>query len=458
MERRLEAPVDPRVLVAIETLGAAGHEAWVVGGAVRDLLLGRPIREWDLATEARAEEVARLFPRVIATGLQHGTVTVLVDGLPLEVTTYRGAGAYAGGQPRDVPTVGTIEEDLAYRDLTVNAMAWDPRFGRLLDPFGGERHLRERRICAVGSARERFEEDPLRPLRAVRFASVLGFRLERETRRAIPPLVPRFARVAVERVRHELERIVLGPRPRYGIELMRRTGLLAPVVPELLEGLGMRQNRFHRYDVYHHMLRAMEAAPPILPVRLAALLHDLDKPRTAAPSKRAPGEVTFYNHEVGGAERAKRILRRLRFSNRVVEEVALLVREHQFVYSDEWSDAAVRRMMARVGRENLPHLLAVREADIRGRGRFVDQGLREVEALARRIAALQERELALRISDLALGGREVMEILGEGPSPRIGAAMRHLLGRVLEDPSRNTPERLREELLAWREGAAAGSR
>jgi len=454
MERLSPAAAEPRLLEVLRTLRDAGHEAWVVGGAVRDLLLGREVHEWDLACSARAEQVVRLFPRVIATGLQHGTVTVLHERLPVEVTTYRGAGAYAGGQPREVESVGTIEEDLVHRDLTINALAWDPLGGRFLDPTGGVEDLRCKRVRAAGDPTARFDEDPLRTLRAVRFASVLGFRLERSTRRAIPPFLPRFAAVAVERVRNELEKMLVGPHPRYGIELMRRTGLLAHVVPELLEGFGMRQNRWHRYDVYHHALRSLDAAPPRLAVRLAALLHDVDKPRCAAPSPKEPGAHTFYNHEVSGAERAKEILLRLRFPTRLAEEVALLVREHQFVYTDDWSDGAVRRMLARVGRERIDDLLAVREADVRGRGRYVEEGLENVRALRERVRRLEEKELALDVKDLALGGREVMEALGEGPSPRIGAAMRWLLGQVLENPSVNTPEGLRALLQRW-EGEGA---
>jgi putative nucleotidyltransferase with HDIG domain len=215
----------------------------------------------------------------------------------------------------------------------------------------------------------------------------------------------------------------------------------------------MRQNRWHRYDVYHHVLRSVDAAPPRLAVRLAALLHDIDKPRTAAPSLKAPGETTFYNHEVSGAGRAKEILQRLRFPGRLCDEVTLLVREHQFVYADDWSDGAVRRMLSRVGRASIDDLLAVREADIRGRGFYLEEGLENVRALERRVRTLEEKELALDVKDLALGGRDVMEALGEGPSPRIGEAMRWLLARVLDEPACNTPEGLRALLAEWKNAA-----
>lgn len=425
----------PELEAILRRLRGAGHEAWLVGGAVRDLLLGRALHEYDLATDARAEEVAALFPKVVETGVAHGTVTVVQGGLPVEVTTFRGV------EP-------TIEADLARRDLTVNAMAFDPIDGRFLDPHGGRTDLQRCLVRTVGDPAARFDEDPLRTMRAVRFASVLGFRLDRSTRHAIRPFFDRFARVAVERIRSELSKILVGDHPRYGIELLRRTGLLRGVVPELLEGFGLRQNRWHRYDVYHHVLRAVDAAPPVLVVRLATLLHDIDKPRSAAPSAKGEGDLSFHGHELSGADRAKEICERLRYPTKVCEEVALLVREHQFVYSDAWSDGAVRRVMARVG-PALDHLLALREADVRGRGWTVEEGLENARALEARVRALQQKALALTIKDLAIGGRDVMDALGIGPSPVVGEAMGMLLGAVLEDPARNTREELLALLARW---------
>lgn len=438
------APPEP-LLKIFRRLQQRGHEAWLVGGAVRDLLLGLEPAEFDIATSARPEEVVSAFGRVIETGLAHGTVTVVEDGLACELTSYRAGRAYAeeGGA-----FVSSIEEDLAMRDFTVNAMAFDLLALRFLDPHGGGADLSERCIRAVGDPRARFEEDPLRPMRAARFAARFGFRIDRATRRAMPDFIDAFQGVAAERIGAELEKILLSEHPRYGIEILRRTGYLAVFLPELLEGLGLRQNRWHRYDVYHHTLRALDAAPPDLVVRLAVLLHDIDKPRTVAPSAKAPGENTFYGHEVSGAERAKEICRRLRFSGRVAEEVALLVREHQFIYTEEWKDAAVRRMLARVG-PSFERLLEVRRADILGHDRHVEESLENLRALERRARSLMEEKPALQIRDLAIGGREVMDALDIGPSPEVGAALRYLLDAVLEDPSRNQRETLLE-LLAER--------
>jgi putative nucleotidyltransferase with HDIG domain len=285
-------------------------------------------------------------------------------------------------------------------------------------------------------------------MRACRFVAVLGFRMELQTRKAIPSFVQRFRGVAVERVQSELSKLLCGPYARHGIDLLRKTGLLEAIVPELIEGVGLRQNRWHRYDVYHHVLRSVEAARADLVVRLAALLHDIDKPRTAAPSRRDPAENSFYGHELSGASRAKEILERLRYPQRVCAEVALLVREHQFAYSEEWTDAAVRRMLARVG-DSLDRLLAVREADLRGHGVFVEDSLANLDALERRARGLLSQKPALTPKDLAIDGAEVMRVLGIGPSPKVGAAMRHLLDQVIEQPSRNNADELRTLLRDW---------
>lgn len=438
----------------LRRLRERGHEAWIVGGAVRDLVLGKAPAEFDVTTSARPDEVVATFDRVVETGLAHGTVTVVEEGLACEVTTYRAGRAYAeeGGA-----FVGTIEEDLAMRDFTVNAMAFDPLAGRFLDPYGGIEDLRAKKIRAVGSPEARFAEDPLRPMRAARFAARFGFCIDRETRRAMSAFVEEFRnRVAPERVGAELAKLLVSPHPRYGIEILRRSGHLEVFLPELLGGLGLRQNRWHRYDVYHHVLRALDAAAPDLVVRLAVLLHDIDKPTTVAPSTKWPGENTFYGHEVSGARRAKAICQRLRFSGRIADEVQLLVREHQFVYTEEWSDAAVRRMLARVG-DSFDRLLEVRRADILGHGRNEEELLANLHALERRARALLESRPALRIRDLAVDGRDVMRELGIGPSPRVGEALRYLLEQVLEDPSRNDRETLLRLLEEWGE-AADGSK
>lgn len=433
--RRSYAPVLP----LLGKLRESGHEAWLVGGGVRDLLLGRAVKDWDIATSATPEEVMSLWPSA-PTGIKHGTVTAILPGQTVEITTFRTEGPYSDGRRPDwVRPASRLEDDLARRDFTVNAIAFDPESEELRDPEGGVADLAARRLRTVGDPDVRFGEDGLRPLRGIRFAAVLEFTLEEETRAAMRRARDVVARVARERVRDELMKLLAAPRPSVGIELLRETGLLELLVPELLEGVGMEQNRWHAYDVYEHSLRSLDAAPADRPlVRLAALLHDVGKPRTRVVVN---GEGTFHRHEQVGEELTDRILERLRFSGSERETVARLVREHLFHYTPDWSDASVRRFLRRVGSENLEDLFALREADDAAHGTGLDSRAGLLD-LKRRIATTRERAEALRVEDLAVSGREVMALLGLPPGPRVGEVLRRLLEQVLEDPSRNTQETL----------------
>jgi tRNA nucleotidyltransferase (CCA-adding enzyme) len=448
--------VPPHIAGVCRALRAAGHEAWLVGGAVRDLLAGRGAHDFDVATSAPPDDVTRVFgrKRVIPTGEKHGTVTVLVDGTPsgvrehVEVTTYRGEGAYSDGRrPDEVEFVRSLAEDLKRRDFTMNAIAYDPLDDRVADPFGGCHDLAVGLIRAVGDPLERFREDGLRALRAVRFAAQLGFALDPPTEAAIPRTIDVFRRVSAERVRDELVKILCAPRPSVGLELMRTSGLLAEVMPELLEGVGMAQNRFHAHDVWRHTLATVDATalespvgPPWI-VRLAALLHDVAKPRTAAPKDGAPGEHTFYRHETVGAQMADDIARRLKLSTAERAHLVNLVGNHMFWYSPEWTDGTVRRFIARVGAPALPDLFALREGDVRARGRGEDPAV-ELAELRARVAAQLAAAAALQVGDLAVGGADVMRVLGCPPGRIVGEVLRRLLERVLDDATLNTPERL----------------
>jgi tRNA nucleotidyltransferase/poly(A) polymerase len=428
---------------------------------VRDLLriaqgvLLAPPQDFDVATDAFPEEVQRLFPRTVPTGIAHGTVTVLADEThKVEVTTFRGEGPYLDGRrPSSVTFLGDIDGDLARRDFTVNAMAWDPLSGELRDPFGGAADLRRGLLRAVGNPLQRFREDGLRPMRAVRFACTLRLALDRRTERAIPQALDVWAKVAWERIREELTKLLVrGDPPSRGLRMLRRTGLLARVAPELLEGVRFEQNQYHAFDVFRHTLRAVDFAPPTLTVRLAALLHDVAKPRSAEPPE-PKGEHTFYRHEFIGEELAKELLLRLRYPTREVERVALLVREHNWYYRPDWNDATVRRTIARIGPEALPDLWALRRADLRARGRLVEEGLANQQELESRFDAELRRASALKVKDLAIGGDDVMTLLGLPPGPRVGKILTELLDRVLDDPQLNT----RETLLRLTSEIAAGS-
>jgi tRNA nucleotidyltransferase (CCA-adding enzyme) len=438
-------------------LRAAGHEAWLVGGAVRDLLAERrrAAADFDVASSAQPGEVARVFgrKRVIPTGEKHGTVTVLVTDAAgeqehVEVTTFRGEGAYSDGRrPDSVEFVRSLEEDLKRRDFTMNAIAYDPLADVVSDPFHGRDDLAAHLIRAVGDPLERFREDGLRAMRAVRFASQLGFAIDPPTEQAIARCLDVFRKVSSERVRDELEKILSSPRPSVGLELMRSTGLLGEIMPELLEGVGCTQNRFHAHDVWQHTLAAVDATAAISPVgppwivRMAALLHDVAKPRTAAPREDSPTEKTFFRHELVGAEMSDQILRRLKLSTRDRDHVVGLVKNHMFWYAPEWSDGTVRRFISRVGIEALDDLFALREGDVRARGRGEEPAV-EIAELKRRVAFELEQAAALKVSDLAIGGADVMRLLECRPGPIVGEVLRRLLERVLDDAQLNTYERL----------------
>jgi tRNA nucleotidyltransferase (CCA-adding enzyme) len=436
--------VPEEVMALLRGLRAAGKQAWLAGGAVRDLVRGKLAQDFDVATDALPEQVLKLFPKVIPTGAQHGTVTVVMGGHSVEVTTFRGEGPYLDGRrPSSVQFLGDIDGDLARRDFTVNAMAWDPIAGALRDPFGGQDDLRRCRLRAVGEPLDRFREDGLRPLRAVRFACTLRLALEPRTRRAISQSLDVFAKVAMERVREEFVKLLVrGQPPSRGLRLLLRTGLLERIAPELLESVGFAQNRYHAWDVWRHTLRAVDAAPADPVVRLAALLHDVAKPRTAAPKEGAPGEHSFWNHEHAGARLTVEMLTRLKLPKRDIERVALLVDEHNWYYRPEWSDATVRRMLARIGAEELPALWALRRADLLARGRYVEEGLANQAEAETRFAWEVERASALKITDLAIGGEDVMRELNVPPGRLIGQVLQRLLDRVLDDPELNTREGL----------------
>lgn len=431
---------------------AAGHELFLVGGTVRDLLLHpatvTAAGDLDFATSARPQELQGLFARTIPTGIQHGTLTVLFEGLTLEVTTYRADGAYTDGRhPDSVRFSDSIEEDLQRRDFTINAMALNLETMEVLDPFGGRTDLQNRVLRAVGDPLQRFREDGLRPLRACRFAGKLEFTIEENTFQAISPCLDVFRKVAVERVRDELFKIMEARCPSLALEAMRESGLLAEVLPELLEGFGVEQNDYHKYDVYYHNLYACDAAPADQPlVRFAALLHDIGKVQASRSAQRREPEAetpVFYNHELVGARQADRILRRLKFSNADREQITHLIKHHMFHYTSEWTDGAVRRLMRNVGLENLPALFALRRADRIGNGK--KQGpARSLDRLRSRIERIIEAENAITVRDLNINGHDLMETFHLQPGRLIGDILDYLLEAILDDPEKNEPAVLKE--------------
>jgi poly(A) polymerase/tRNA nucleotidyltransferase (CCA-adding enzyme) len=432
--------VPPGVLAIAAELRSAGGQAWIVGGAVRDLLLARPINDWDLATDLTPEVVASLFRRTVEIGIRFGTVRVLYRDADCEVTTFRRDGLYTDARrPDEVSFTHSLDEDLVRRDFTINALAWDPVDGRLEDPTGGQADLDARLIRAVGDPVERFTEDGLRLLRAVRFAAQLDFDLESGTYRALLLCAPRIERISPERVRLELDRLLQAPRPSAALAVLHETGLLRRVLPELAACYGVTQNAHHAYDVFHHTLAAVDAAPPTRRlVRLAALFHDAGKPRTRGEKL---GVTTFYAHQSAGRRLVDSAFRRLRYPNEDRERVGHLVQHHMFHYRPEWTDAAVRRFLREVGDEHLDDLFALRAADSAGNG--TRRGATpELDELRRRIAIEVERRSALTVRDLTVNGHDLMHELLIMPGPELGRILRALLEEVLDDPQRNKRETL----------------
>ncbi len=413
------------ILDVLRRLGGAGHRSWLVGGAVRDLLLHRrrEAADFDVATPATPEQVMALFARVVPTGIAHGTVTVLVGDEKIEVTTFRGEGEYLDGRrPNSVTFHTDLEADLARRDLTMNAMAFDPLAVEFRDPFGGREDMRRRRVRAVGVPEERFGEDGLRPMRAVRFAAQLGYELEPGTRAAIPATLAVVRKVAVERIATELEKLLVAPHAARGIALLRTSGLLGVIVPEV--AALPRTALAHAEAVLRHV-------PPQATPRFAALLHGL------------------------GAEAAQRLLVDLRYARRVSDEVGALLRSHACRAGDPPGalpiDAAeVRRWLSRVTPPRLDAQLALLSAEARSlpthRRAAAGREVKKVQAAARGVLATAP---PLSTQALALDGRAVVALLGGNPGPHVGEALRHLLDRVLADPSANTPEALSAELTRW---------
>lgn len=412
----------------------AGHELYVVGGAVRDRLRNDPGNDFDFATSARPEEVQKLFTRVIPTGLQHGTVTVLFKQHAFEVTTYRTDGTYSDQRhPDSVTFTSSLEEDLARRDFTINAIALDPRTGSIVDPFDGRKDLKNRVVRSVGSAKARFREDALRMLRAVRFATTLGFSLDTEILPAMRSLAPTIERISWERIATELRKMMRAPQPSQGWNMLNEANVLGHIVPELLETSSVE-------GLFAHLLSTCDCVHSSEPeyMRWAALFHDIGKPRCQGTDHRG---THFIGHDTVSAAMAEAILQRLRFPNDIIFPVGHLIKHHMFAYSSDFSDAAVRRLIARVGREWVEQLITLRVVDGCGKtGRwYVPEDMKD---LSRRIQAVVAANDALQRSDLAVNGKDLMRDADIPPGPSVGIVIEELMEVVLDDPRMNTREQL----------------
>jgi poly(A) polymerase/tRNA nucleotidyltransferase (CCA-adding enzyme) len=439
---RIASQLPPGASRLTERIREAGGRICLVGGSIRDILLGLEVHDWDFATDVPPERLLALFPRAIEVGVRFGTVVVVERDGTYEATTFRREGGYSDQRhPDEVVFTESLEEDLARRDFTVNAIAYDFGASILVDPHGGRVDLGARVIRCVGRPEDRFREDALRMLRCIRIAGQLGFSIEAETYAGIVRSAEGLDRIASERIKEEFDRILTQERPSVSVERLFETGLLERFIPELADCHGVSQNRFHAFDVFYHSLLSADMAPKEHRiVRMAAILHDLGKKDTRQEGP--DGRVTFYNHQAFGARKADAILRRLRYPNEERERIVHLVQQHMFHYDREWTDGAVRRFIRTIGLENLDDLFETRRADTLGNGMRRSATSPELEELKVRISEVVRQESALTVRALRVNGSDLMRDLGLETGPAIGRILEALLDEVIEDPAKNEPEYL----------------
>jgi len=439
--------IPKEVLVVIKELKTRGYQAYLVGGALRDLFLRRAPGDWDVATDAVPSQVEGIFPQTVAVGKRFGTIQVPAGDFMVDVTTFRREGAYSDGRRPDwVEFARSPVADLSRRDFTVNALALDPLTKELLDPFGGRRDLKKKIMRTVGEPRRRFAEDALRMLRFYRFQSVLAFKGDPETERGIKPSL--LAGVSAERIRDELTGILTGVAPGKGLRGLVKTGLLAVIAPEY-------EPVIKSPEIMEHLIATVEAVKPCLHLRWAAFLHDLGKPVSRTEDRE--GRIHYFGHEQAGEKLAAGILERLRFPRAIQKRVLTLVRRHMFLCDSAMTDATLRRLAARVGRDILFDLLELRRADIVATGRNYYRAWENLSRFSARVQALYREEKALTPAEMAVSGHDVMEILNLAPGPQVGRILAELFHWVTEDPERNTRKELLQYLKSKKKGGPSKS-
>lgn len=442
---RIELPEAVRNI--IHTLQSAGYEAWAVGGCVRDSILGRVPDDWDITTSARPEQVKAIFKKTVDTGIQHGTVTVLWNRAGYEVTTYRIDGEYEDSRhPKEVQFTASLREDLRRRDFTINAMAYNEEAG-LVDIFGGIEDIRAKKIRCVGDPMERFSEDALRMMRAVRFSAQLGYEIEEETEAAICRLSPTLQKISAERIRTELVKLLISPHPEL-LEACWRTGMTAVFLPEFDRMMEASQNNPHHcYNVGEHTIRAMKASAPEKTLRLALLFHDMGKPETKTTD--GEGIDHFRGHEAKSSDMARTVMRRLKFDNNTIDRVVRLVRAHDIKI--EPGQKYMRRALNRLGEDIFPELFAVKEADLAAQSAYRrEEKQAELLVMRKDYEAVLKSKACVSLKDLAVNGKDLIAE-GAAPGKGLGEMLQKLLEEVLEEPERNTREYLLGRVKKMRE-------
>jgi len=442
--------IPKEVEFTVKELEKNGFVAYVVGGCVRDLLLDKKPQDWDVTTNAKPEEIRKIFPENFYEN-KFFTVTVLTPSADpklkeIEVTTFRSDHQYTDRRrPGEVRYAKTITEDLSRRDFAINAIALNSK-DKLIDPFGGQEDLKARLIRAVGMPEERFQEDALRMMRAARLATTLNFAIEEQTKKAIQKNAALLKEISQERIRDEFFKIIMANRAMEGVELLEELKLLPYIMPELQEGYGVSQNKHHKYTVWEHNLLSLAYAAKqkwSFEVRMAALLHDIAKPRI----KRGEGKnATFYGHEIVSAKMAQQILSRLKFPNKDIEKITKLIRYHMFYYNvDEVTESSVRRLIRKIGLEHMQDLLRLRMADRIGSGvpKAQPYKLRHWQYMIEKVS-----QDPLSVTMLCVNGEDIMNMLGISPGPRVGWFLHILFGEVLEDPTKNNKAYLESRIHA----------
>lgn len=431
----INVPVDVEKI--INRLEEKGFEAYAVGGCVRDSLLGSKPSDWDLCTSARPEQVIECFEgyHIIETGLKHGTITVRLSGQSYEITTYRVDGEYLDNRrPENVTFVSSLKEDLARRDFTINAMAYNSNKG-LADYFQGCKDLENRVIRCVGSADERFKEDALRIIRAIRFASVLEFNLEQETAESIHKNRELLNKIAKERINTELGKLLCGK----GVSqvLKAYSGVLGTIIPEILTMIGFQQNNpHHQYDVWNHTVAALENSENDLTIRLAVLLHDVGKPECYTCDSDGIGH--FYSHGEFGAKEADRILRNLKFSNQVISDVCQLIKYHDADIND--NDRFIKKWLNKIGEVQFKRLLQVKYADVMGQSDYLrEYKLKKLKAIESNMKRVLSEKQCFSLKQLAVNGEDLMEA-GIHDGKKIGEVLEGLLEQVMDNQLENTKD------------------